>query len=854
LVTTVQDANGYNADFSAALNVPTGVQIGSTLYVSSITTDSPNPEADAGQTIHLTLKMNQAVTVDTSGGSPTLSLSDGAVAAYDSGLSNLTTGILVFDYTVAAADHSPNLTIASVNLNGAAIQDAAGHAADFAGAIDASTSVQIGPSPLTVSSFQASQIVDALNNPAIQVTVQMSEPVVVNQPPTIAVNDGGFIGYSDASQPSSGTLVFLSEIDPGDRASDFRITSITAAPGSIVDTNGYNADFTNRINVPTGIEVGPPVFVTSVTTSAPTDEVLAGQAVELTLNMSSAVVVGTTSGLPSLSLGDGASATYDPAGSNPSGGALAFDYTVGPNDATPALVIEAVKLNGAIVRDSNGDNADFSDAIGSTDLQVGPSSVLAVTSPQIGEVSSGDTVKLILQMSNNVDVDTTGGLPTLSLNDGGVATYDPAISSSFAADSPSSIGALIFDYTPGQTDRTADLEITSFKANGAIIKDVESGANADFSGALNVPTDIQIGSASFGPTLSKITATADLQSAPVNAGHLVTITMELSEPVTVTGTPVLQLNDDNEQAAFTIGSGTNTLTFTYVVQPGDNVADLQATGLNVASGTSIQDAAGNSLSITFPQDLGLQIDTTHIPPTTVQQEVLGLYAALYDRAAEAPGYSFWIGVDAEQADATLVTVANSSTMAVSPSDAAVLGQGFVLTQSTFFNQTYAGLSDNDFIDAMYVNIGGNSGEASGVQYWASLLQQAEASGESVQNARAGLVGQFVHDLSGYNINNRPAGLTDAQWNAAVQRTTTIDNKIAVSIAYYNASQGPGGAILDPHAAGNDPAYQAAIRAIQGVTSDGLTADAAISNIAHAVAAQDLTQIQPVGVLHDALTM
>jgi len=87
-------------------------------------------------------------------------------------------------------------------------------------------------------------------------------------------------------------------------------------------------------------------------------------------------------------------------------------------------------------------------------------------------------------------------------------------------------------------------------------------------------------------------------------------------------------------------------------------------------------------------------------------------------------------------------------------------------------------------------------------------------------------------------------------NAAVQRTQTIDNKIAVSIGYYSASLQPGGTILDPLAAGNDPAYPAAIRAIQGVTFNGLTADAAISNIAHAVAGQDLTLIQPVGVLHD----
>jgi hypothetical protein len=79
--------------------------------------------------------------------------------------------------------------------------------------------------------------------------------------------------------------------------------------------------------------------------------------------------------------------------------------------------------------------------------------------------------------------------------------------------------------------------------------------------------------------------------------------------VNVTGTPTLQLND-NEVATYATGSGTNALTFTYTVQTSDNVADLQVTGLNLPSGATIQDAAGNDLSGGVTGDLGIQIDTT----------------------------------------------------------------------------------------------------------------------------------------------------------------------------------------------------------------------------------------------------
>ena len=66
--------------------------------------------------------------------------------------------------------------------------------------------------------------------------------------------------------------------------------------------------------------------------------------------------------------------------------------------------------------------------------------------------------------------------------------------------------------------------------------------------------------------------------------------------------------------------------------------------------------------------------TTPPPPTSVQQEILGLYAALYNRAADFDGYPYWVGVDGQQSDSGGVTVANAGTTAVTLNDAQVLGQ------------------------------------------------------------------------------------------------------------------------------------------------------------------------------------
>jgi hypothetical protein len=89
------------------------------------------------------------------------------------------------------------------------------------------------------------------------------------------------------------------------------------------------------------------------------------------------------------------------------------------------------------------------------------------------------------------------------------------------------------------------------------------------------------------PAVTSVTATTDNGKSDLNAGHIVTITFDTSEIVTVTGTPKLQLND-NEMATYTAGSGTSALTFTYTVQPGDSALDLQVTGLKLPPSATIQ--------------------------------------------------------------------------------------------------------------------------------------------------------------------------------------------------------------------------------------------------------------------------
>src|SRR5262249_43209488 len=105
-----------------------------------------------GSVVSLTVNLSEVVTV--SGGTPTLTLNNGGTATYTGGSG---TGTLTFSYTVGAGQTTSDLAISAVSLNGAAVKDGAGNAANLAGAVtNPSGILQISADVPTVSSVAAS--------------------------------------------------------------------------------------------------------------------------------------------------------------------------------------------------------------------------------------------------------------------------------------------------------------------------------------------------------------------------------------------------------------------------------------------------------------------------------------------------------------------------------------------------------------------------------------------------------------------------------------------------------------------------------------------------------------------------
>jgi Bacterial Ig-like domain len=143
------------------------------------------------------------------------------------------------------------------------------------------------------------------------------------------------------------------------------------------------------------------------------------------------------------------------------------------------------------------------------------------------------------------------------------------------------------------------------------------------------------GSSASPPTITGVTDSPS--SGDLHAGKTVTLTLSFGEALMVAGgTPALTLNDGGT-ATYASGSGTGALTFTYTVAAGQNTASLAATAVNLPSGVTITDGAGNAakLSLSGLTQTGPQIDTTAPAAPVISSDTVSSNVVKLNGMAEA---------------------------------------------------------------------------------------------------------------------------------------------------------------------------------------------------------------------------
>jgi hypothetical protein len=552
-VTLVNGTNSIVAkDTDAAGNTGTSSPVAFTLEASGPTVTSIVPSPNSGDlntgasvTLMVTISENVMVT-----GTPVLMLNDGGTATYESDPGSNT---LIFSYTVANAQNTPALAVTGNNLNGStiAIVDASGNEANLSGADVTFPSLAI---VATVSSISAAPSTGDLGpGNTVTFTVTTREPVkITGGTPFLVLNDGGEATYKSGS----GTNVLTFTYKVGALGSDQNVASLAVTGfnpnGATVYDSNNTADTADLSGV-TAFTSGPQIdttapTVTSVVATPANGDLDAGNTVTLIVTFSENV---TVTGAPYLSLNDGGKANYTSgSGTN----ALTFIYMVASGQNTPDLAVTGAALNDGTIEDGAGNKAVFSGAVGSLtgtlQIDTTPPKILSIAAsgPGItdgtGDLGPGSTVTLTVTFSEAVNVNTTDGTPSMALNDGGTATYT----------SGSGSDALVFTYTVGALgsgQNTSDLVLAAnnaFALNGATITD-EAGNAAVLTAANghNLPGTLQIDTTA--PTVTNVVSSP--ASGDVTTGHTVRITMDMSEKVNVTGSPVLLFNDGSQTIAAT---------------------------------------------------------------------------------------------------------------------------------------------------------------------------------------------------------------------------------------------------------------------------------------------------------------
>jgi hypothetical protein len=278
-------------------------------------------------------------------------------------------------------------------------------------------------------------------------------------------------------------------------------------------------------------------------------------------------------------------------------GSFSKDYTATVKEnglwrvAIPSA--DAVTLpNGTATVTAQADSVQVSEKV--TVDETFPTVLSIVASPSKGDLDAGKVVTLTVDFSKKV---TVTGHPVLKLNDGGLARYVAG----------SGTTALRFDYTVAAGQNTPDLTVTGLVLpSGVTIKDA-AGNNAVLSGAVrNPPGILQIDTTA--PEVKRVVTSPT--SGEVITGQEVRITLDMNERVSVAGSPTLLLNDGGTARYDAAHSTGTALAFDYTVTARQVTTDLAVSGIELPTGSSIRDLAGNNAPLSGAGvNLGLEVNT-----------------------------------------------------------------------------------------------------------------------------------------------------------------------------------------------------------------------------------------------------
>lgn len=296
-----------------------------------------------------------------------------------------------------------------------------------------------------------------------------------------------------------------------------------------------------------------------------------------------------------------------------------FKYTVQAGDLSADLDFQsaaALQLNGAVISNNTSDLAVLTlPTVGGADSLGGRSNIVvdgvvpvvaSVQAPTDGTYIVGQNLDFTVNFSENVVVDSSGGVPRIAVTlDTGGTVYAEYVSGSGGS-------ALVFRLTvaSGQLDSNGVTLGSSVQLNGGSIRDTAGNDTVVTLNAVASTADVNVDGVV--PAVVSVTTPLD---GNYKAGDVLTFTVNGSEALLTGGLPprlVLDVGGVTRYATYASGSGSAALVFQYIVQAGDNDGD----GITVNSldlrGEQLTDLAGNDINLTLNgvgSTAGVVVDT-----------------------------------------------------------------------------------------------------------------------------------------------------------------------------------------------------------------------------------------------------
>ncbi|WP_315709646.1 Ig-like domain-containing protein [Brenneria uluponensis] len=594
IVTSDQGASGSGGTLTDTDTVTIAVNPNSAA-ISNVSSSSADGSYKIGDTIILTVTFDDTVTVDTSGGTPTLLLETGSTDRQATYLSGSGSNTLTFSYTVQSGDLSADLDYVStsaLSLNGGTIIDSNSLDATLtlptvggASGISAQKAIQVDGVRPTATIDMADTALKIGDTSLVTITFSEAVSGFTNADLTVANGTLSSVGSSDGGITWTATFTPTASIDDATNVITLDNTGVQDAAGNsgsgTTDSANYAIDTQRPTATITLADSALKIGDTSLVTITFSEAVTGFTNADLT------VANGTLSSVSSSDGGITWTATFTP--------------TASITDATNVITLDNTGVQDAVGNSGSGttDSANYSIdmvrptaaiAMADTALKANETSLVTIT---FSEAVTGFT---------NADLTVANGtLSNVASSDGGItwtATFTP---------------------TDGITDAT---NVITLDNTG-----IQDTAGNTGSGT----TD----SANYSIETVRPTAAIAMADTALKIGDTSLVTITFSEAVTgFTNADLTVANGTLSSVSSSDGGITWTATFTPTVSIDDatNVITLDNSGLQNAAGNSgagTTDSSNYSVDTLRPTaaitmaDTALKIGDTSLVTITFSEAVTG---------------------------------------------------------------------------------------------------------------------------------------------------------------------------------------------------------------------------------------